>query len=135
MVASDLPGCVGKCLPPADVAEAIANFVFDIDTYCPAYDCDGNGASSLDCLGDDPEETLSQHGGVARGAKLAIFDVSSDGEDFFSFDAGNDLWYATSGTGSRLHSNSWGADSYCVIGDNEILYDTFMYSVSTMKKT
>ena len=45
----------------------------DLDRLCPRYDCDGLGEEY--CLDDDEGSTLAAHGGIARGAKLAIFDI------------------------------------------------------------
>ncbi|CBJ33955.1 conserved unknown protein [Ectocarpus siliculosus] len=48
----------------------------DLDRLCPRLDCDDRPEEY--CLGDDEAETLQQHGGVARGAQLAIFDILDD---------------------------------------------------------
>lgn len=45
----------------------------DLDRLCPRFDCDGLAEEY--CLSDDTTETLVEHGGMARGAKLAIFDI------------------------------------------------------------
>lgn len=47
----------------------------DLDHMCSKfYDCE-DGENARFCLDDDPATTLAQHGGIARGAKLAIFDA------------------------------------------------------------
>lgn len=109
------------------------NTVFDLDTYCPAYECDGQGATSTKCLGDDPVETLFKHRGVAPAAKLAIFDVAIGPELIFADLAGNDLWNVANGTGAMVHTNSWGSDSLCEMDDQSVLYDTYMYQVRNTK--
>lgn len=126
-----MAGCVGKCLDQETATEYTDNDIFDLDTYCPTFECDGTDEKSTNCLGDDPEEALSQHTGIAPGAKLAIFDASFTG-DFLQADlAGNTLWSVTLGTGAMVHTNSWGADSSCTVDEKTILYDTFMYQVKT----
>lgn len=113
-----------------DAIKFVENETFDIDTYCPAYDCDGNGADSDFCLGDDVLETLVQNGGVARGAKIAMFDWGHGPEPGPSiYLAGNYVWNSTFGTGAMIHSNSWGYETYCELTESEFLYDTFMYEV------
>lgn len=124
-----LPACAGECVLSSDVDELQANDYFDLDTYCPVYDCDGNGAASSNCLGDDPLETLVQHGGVAPGAQLSMFDVSYGPTSFYVMLAGNFVWNATDGTGSKIHSNSWGIFTKCTSTEFEFLYETFMFEV------
>lgn len=70
----------------------------------------------------------AKHGGVARGAKLAIFDVAAT-DSYLSDYAGNDLWRVSEDTGARIHSNSWGALTGCVSQPSAAIYDEYMYEV------
>lgn len=124
----EVPGCVGGCVT-SDIETLTQNGFFDLDAFCPMYDCDGNGASCPDCLGDNPAETLRQHGGIAPGAKLSVFDTSYTGIDNLISLAGNLVWESAKATGARIHSNSWGAATLCQLTEEEYLYDTFMYEV------
>ena len=83
------------------------------------------------CLGDDVSKILADHGGMAQGAKLAIFDIFLD---IFGLadTAGNGLWEACLDTGCKLHSNSYGSDGLCTLSPMEPEYDDFMYKVSRM---
>ena len=128
----ELPGCAGSCIPASIVDENLENGMFDLDTFCPTYECDGNGFSYSYCLGDDPVETLHQHGGVAPGAQIAVFDSSYTGEDgYVGADYGGNLvWESAMGTGAKIHSNSWGFDTFCQPTEDDFQYDTFMYEVS-----
>ena len=126
-----LPGCAGGCIAASSVDENIDNGLFDLDTFCPTYECDGEGFSYSYCLGDDPVETLHQHNGVAPAAKIAVFDASyTDEENWASF-AGNLVWESTLDTGAKIHSNSWAGDTFCQVEEREIMYDTFVYEVSS----
>lgn len=95
-----------------------------MDRLCPLFGCDGDH-----CLGNNSSETLAEHGGVAQGAKLAIFDIFYGEDDFGDF-AGNGLWEVCLDAGCKVHSNSWGGDSLCSLGPSDLLYDSFMYNVS-----
>lgn len=118
--------CVGKCLTTAEATAAAADNLLTWDTLCPQFDCDGAGGA---CLSDDVSETLTDNGGIARGAKIAVFDVSIDGTAVWASLAGNGLWNATEGTGCMLHSNSWGGDLNCNIDSETASFDQFMYEV------
>lgn len=87
--------CVGGCID-ADTSEEEGDDLWtsweedvydlspfdpvDLDHLCSKFECasgdadDGDGYADL-CLGDDPAVTLADNGGIARGARLAIFDV------------------------------------------------------------
>ena len=118
--------CVGKCLTSAEAAEAATDNLLTWDTLCPQYDCDGGGGA---CLSEDVSETLTANGGIARGAKIAVFDVSIDGNAVWASLAENGLWDATEGTGCMLHSNSWGGDLDCNIDTETTAFDQYMYEV------
>lgn len=98
----------------------------DIDRICPMFGCDE--AITEVCLGDDVSETLTDHGGMAQGAKLAIFDIYY-GPYVLSDYPGNDLWEACLDAGCKVHSNSFGGDSMCTPSAMELEYDSFMYQV------
>lgn len=98
----------------------------DIDRICPMFGCDETFTEV--CLGDDVSETLSDHGGMAQGAKLAIFDIYF-GPYVLSDYAGNGLWKACMDAGCKLHSNSFGGDGRCTLTSMEVEYDNFMYQV------
>lgn len=51
----------------------------DLDRLCPKYHDCTDGENAKLCLGGDPAATLTEHGGIARGAKLAIFDALKPG--------------------------------------------------------
>ncbi|CAN0200177.1 unnamed protein product [Ectocarpus sp. 6 AP-2014] len=78
------------------------------------------------CLSDDVSETLTNNGGVAQGAKLAIFDVFYGNYGLVEH-IGNGLWEPCVEAGCKLHSNSWGADEGCETTPMDLLYDAFMY--------
>lgn len=121
----------------SDVDTLLSNGLFDTDTFCAAYECDGGGLGYPygDCPSDDAIETLTQHGGVAPGAKIAVFDWSYHANDFFVPEVtGNFLWNATHGTGARIHSNSWGFATMCQLTELEYLYDTYMYEVRYLQE-
>lgn len=134
----ELPGCVGGCISASDVELGLLDGLFDVDLFCPMYDCDDYGAEFSYlyeyCLGDDPLETLAEHSGVAPGAQIAIFDAGYFAGDFFLdlfiFLAGNFLWNSTEGTGTRIHSNSWGAITNCELTEFEYLFETYMLEVN-----
>lgn len=126
---TDELGCIGGCLNTSYVASLLNDYERDFDNLCPQFDCDGFGADYEVCLDEDVSATLTENGGVAQGAKLAIFDVSFHGEKFWGSLAGNGKWEVTDGTGCVLHSNSWGGDNYCTVGSEEVLYDEYMYEV------
>lgn len=103
----ELPGCAGGCIASDEVDSMLENDVFNIDLYCPLYDCDDTTGVELSyCLSDDPVETLHQNIGVAPGAKISVFDVSYTGEDLLVRLAGNMVWESAMGTGAKIHSNS-----------------------------
>lgn len=99
----------------------------DLDRLCPRYDCDG--LEEEYCLGDDAGSTLAAHGGIARGAKLAIFDILDEYYGIGIEMAGNGIWEPAMEAGSRLHSNSWGSSQYCEYLPSDVLRDKFMYTV------
>lgn len=125
-------GCVGGCFNDTYLEDLKINgyYPLDWDTWCPQHECDGYGATFELCLDEDVAATLTAHGGIAQGAKLSIFDASSDGYNLWPTLLGNDLWRLTEGTGCMLHSNSWGGDSYCAVTSNCVIYDQYMYEAS-----
>ncbi|CAN0488571.1 unnamed protein product, partial [Scytosiphon promiscuus] len=78
------------------------------------------------CLSDDVGETLTEHGGMARGAKLAIFDTFVGDLGLVDY-PGNGLWEPCLQAGCKVHSNSWGGDYLCSVDTLDVLYDDFMY--------
>lgn len=123
-------GCLGGCLESSVLDQLVANTsALHFDAFCPAHGCDGF-VSDL-CL-DDGLEMLSANGGVAPGAKLAVFDVIPDnGMAVWANLAGNGLWEAAEETGTMVHSNSWGTvDLSCEVDTMSIAFDTYMYEVS-----
>ena len=128
-------GCVGGCIDPDgtrstdDFVSAAyqTSYVEDIDRICPMFECDDE--TEQWCLSDDVGETLSEHGGMARGAKLAIFDAFSRDLSVVDF-PGNGLWEPCLEAGCKLHSNSWGVDLMCEVASLDIERDDFMYKVS-----
>ncbi|CAM9779304.1 unnamed protein product [Ectocarpus sp. 4 AP-2014] len=124
----ELPGCAGGCISASDVDAMLDDGTFDLDVFCPMYTCDANtDIPSSECLSDDPVENLHQHGGVAPGAQISVFDVSYVGTEIYASFAGNDLWYSAMETGAKIHTNSWGGGTLCQLTEDEYLYDTFMY--------
>ncbi|CAN0356769.1 unnamed protein product, partial [Hapterophycus canaliculatus] len=98
----------------------------DLDRLCPRFYCDGLAEEY--CLSDDTTENLVDHGGLARGAKLSIFDVLDDYSGGLGiYMAGNGMWEPAMEAGSKLHSNSWGSYEYCDYDTLNVLYDDFMY--------
>lgn len=128
---TDELGCIGGCLNTSYVTSLLDNNVHlaDFATWCPQFDCDGNGADYEFCLSEDISGILSENGGMAQGAKLAIFDTSVDGNAIWGSLAGNGMWTSTDGTGCLLHSNSWGADQLCAVDKESVLNDEYMYEV------
>lgn len=121
-------GCIdGSALVTDDdlVSQSAQNA--DIDRLCPAFGC--NATENQECLSDDVSETLTNNGGMAQGAKLAVFDVFF-GEVNLAPLAGNGVWDPCIEAGCKLHSNSWGSDTGCEIESLDTLYDLFMYEVS-----
>lgn len=132
---ADQLSCVGGCIDAdatfsIDDLASLQNQLFgsiDIDRICPMFGC--GDATTDACLGDDVSETLTDHGGMAQGAKLAIFDVFLKNSGL-SYYAGNGLWEACMDAGCKLHSNSYGGDGSCTPSSMEQAYDDFMYNVS-----
>lgn len=88
-------GCAGGCIDEDaggitdDLVSSSASLDFDIDRLCPAFGCDDETYDY--CLSDDTSQVLTDNGGMARGAKLAIFDVGYELVILANF-AGNGLW-------------------------------------------
>lgn len=118
-------GCVGACIS-ADETDSDDEAI-DVDRLCPMFNCDGEDEQR--CLSDDVSETLTEHGGVAQGAKLAIFDMFY-GDYSYGDLAGNGLWEACLDAGCKVHSNSYGVDSRCELSALDLMYDDFMYQVT-----
>lgn len=121
--------CAGACIDATESTDDLVSsyfqlYVFDIDRQCPLFGCDDD---SDVCLGDDVGVTLAENGGMAQGAKLAIFDLAS-GEDFLADNPGNGLWEPCLEAGCKIHSNSWGADGNCIPDAIDVAYDEFMYT-------
>ncbi|CAM9895106.1 unnamed protein product [Pylaiella littoralis] len=124
----ELLGCAGGCITTFEVDEMLDNGVFDIDTFCPKYECDGDADTDYSyCLSDDPAENLRQSSGMAPGAKIAVFDAAYGDFTLLPDLAGNGLWESAKDTGCKIHSSSWGTSSFCEQTDSEFLYDTYMY--------
>ncbi|CAN0198353.1 unnamed protein product [Ectocarpus sp. 6 AP-2014] len=126
---TDTLSCVGACIDPLDATDDLVSISYqtygtDLDRLCPMYGCDNS--TDTTCLSDDVPETLSNNGGMAQGAKLAIFDVFYGDYDASS-SIGNNLWEVCTEAGCKLHSNSLGADFECSIASWDILNDQFMY--------
>lgn len=122
--------CVGGCIDDSAFAtdDLVSSFYqyADIDRLCPAFGCDDTETS--ECLSDDISETLTDNGGMAQGAKLAIFDVFY--EEYGLLDVvGNGLWEPCAEAGCKLHSNSWGGEYGCYTTLLDVMYDEFMYEV------
>lgn len=126
----EVPGCVGGCVMASEVDELLSDPYFDLDLFCPMYQCDGDvNMSCAQCLSDDPIENLHQNNGIAPGAQISVFDVMYGETDVFAHLGGNLVWESAMGTGAKIHSNSWGAFTSCELTETEFLYDTFMYEV------
>lgn len=125
-------GCGGGCIPPdapaedADSGDVNPDSDEDIDRMCPMYDCVG-AEEAQQCLGDDVSATLSEHGGMARGAKIAVMDIFM-GKYSYADLAGNGVWEACLDAGCKIHSNSYGVDKRCEVDSLDLVYDDFMYS-------
>ena len=128
-VVSCVGGCIEDTTTAVDDLTSSTGQTIDIDRLCPLFstvvDCDD---TDLPCLTDDVGETLTQNGGMAQGAKLAIFDAMYVDVAFALF-VGNGLWEPCTEAGCKLHTNSWGGDFECQHGSTDILYDEFMYEV------
>lgn len=133
--AGEKVGCVGGCLTSAEVDEFTSNIVVDVDTMCSAFECDGEGKNFESCLDNDTPEILAMYGGVAQGAKLALFDASGDGVTVWATLAGNGLWIAAEGTGAMVHTNSWGGDTFCNVDVTSVVFDLYMYEVRSIGGT
>eukprot|EP00903_Cladosiphon_okamuranus_P015158 g14016.t1 len=121
--------CAGACIDATYSTDDLVSYslqtsVFDLDRQCPMFGCDDD--SGL-CLGDDVSATLAENGGMAQGAKLAIFDLVSE-EVVLAENPGNGLWEPCLEAGCKIHSNSWGDPGSCVPIALNSLYDEFMYS-------
>lgn len=126
-VGTDTLGCLGECLNQTYLWALLGNDEADWDTWCARFDCDGSGSDG--CLAGDVAGTLAGNGGMAQGARLAIFDTSFDGVSIWVSLVGNDLWEAADGTGCLVHSNSWGGYSYCTVDAECIMFDEYMHEV------
>eukprot|EP00904_Undaria_pinnatifida_P000092 jgi/Undpi1/10083/HiC_scaffold_28.g12537.m1 len=134
-----VPGCVGGCINGAtstwgdDLLTMSYNggpYDADVDRICPMLGCDD--ATATWCLNDDVEQTLTEHGGMAQGAKLAFFDVVAlAGTQVVPLMGypGNGLWESCLEAGCKVHSNSWGEDDNpdCILDALDVGYDDFMY--------
>ncbi len=118
-------GCIDETGLNDDLVEPYHELV-DLDRLCPAFGCDD--VENPACLSDDVSETLTNNGGMAQGAKLAIFDVFYGNYGLVEH-IGNGLWEPCVEAGCKLHSNSWGADEGCETTPMDLLYDAFMYEV------
>ena len=136
---SEIPGCVGGCIDPDrtswgdDLLTSQPDdslFEADLDRLCPMVDCDDDNDKR--CLSDDVGQTLTDNGGMAQGAKLAIFDVFSRDASLYGY-PGNGLWVPCLEAGCKIHSMSAGADNFCVVGALDVEYDEFMYQVRTLR--
>lgn len=127
--------CVGACIddnPTVADDDLVSYFMqyADIDRLCPLFSDFGcDGTESQACLSDDVSENLTNNGGMAQGAKLAIFDAFYGALGLADF-VGNGLWEPCREADCKLHSNSWGGDYQCQLGPQDVLYDTYMYQVS-----
>lgn len=121
--------CVGACIDATGSDDDLVTYYYqyaDIDRLCPMLGCDDD--SEL-CLGDDVGATLAANGGMAQGAKLAIFDIFA-GEAGMTDIVGNGLWEPCLEAGCKIHSNSWGGSGMCLLSTIDIAYDDFMYQVA-----
>ncbi|CAM9635784.1 unnamed protein product [Ectocarpus sp. 4 AP-2014] len=121
-------GCVGACIDESEttddlVSSALQIALPDLDRLCPIYGCDD---STDPCLSDEVDETLTNNGGMAQGAKLSIFDVFFEVFGLIEV-LGNGVWEPCLEAGCKVHSLSLGGDALCGLGESEILYDNFMY--------
>lgn len=126
--------CVGGCIDEDagefsdDLVSSMEQYVgADLDRMCPMFGC---GAAGEDyCLTDDVSATLTSHGGVAQGAKLAIFDTfDADGLALMDF-AATGMWESCMEAGCTIHSGSYGGDLECNVDAFDLMNDEFMYDV------
>lgn len=124
-------GCVGACLDndavssTDDLITTSLRESVDLDRLCSIFlNCEDEPL----CLGDEPSETLTENGGMAQGAKLAIFDAFFDVFGLTDL-IGNFVWEPCLDAGCKIHSNSLGADTECTVSANDLLYDEFVYEV------
>lgn len=135
------PGCVGGCIDAdrsswgddlVTLAANASDLGADVDRICPMHGCDDETVEW--CLSDDVGETLTNNGGMARGAKLAFFDIyANEGIGLMDY-VGNGLWQPCLEAGCKLHSNSWSGPGACLLSAQDTLYDDFMYKVSYGRK-
>lgn len=135
---SQVLGCGGGCITPtgsssnsSDASDNDSDEV-SINRLCPMFGCEG-AATEEQCLGDDVSETLSDHGGMAQGAKIAVMDIFFKDYSYGDL-AGNGLWEACLSAGCRIHSNSYGVDKRCELSSMDLAYDDFMYNVRERKR-
>ena len=133
----DVSGCVGACISDSAAYgyDDLLTYYYqfnsaDLDRLCPSFDCGGYDEEV--CLSDDVEQTLAEHGGMAQGAKLAIFDMFVDDLAGLGSYAGNGVWEACLEAGCKVHSNSYGGDYLCEMSELDVEYDDFMYNVSAL---
>ncbi|CAM9691381.1 unnamed protein product [Scytosiphon promiscuus] len=130
--AAETLSCVGACVDdnPSVADDDLVSYYqqyADIDRLCPLFSDFGcDDAEGAGCLSDDVSENLTNNGGMAQGAKLAIFDAFYGMLGLAGF-VGNGLWEPCREAGCKIHTNSWGGDYYCALGPQDVLYDTFMY--------
>lgn len=130
----EVMGCAGTCLDP-DSSKSTDEHDYGspaIDRLCPMFDCEG-AVEDSQCLSDDVAETVAEHGGMAQGAKLAVFDAFS-GDTGYGDLAGVGLFEASLNTGAKIHSNSWGFDNRCQLAALDLVYDDFMFQVGGRSK-
>ncbi|CAM9670039.1 unnamed protein product [Ectocarpus fasciculatus] len=125
--------CAGACIDDdeANDVDDLASPYFeiaDLDRLCPLFsdfNCDETETDK--CLSNDVAETLTNNGGMAQGAKLAIFDAFFDTLGLAPF-VGNGLWEPCAEADCKIHSNSYGGDFECSLGPNDVVYDGWMVS-------
>lgn len=122
---NEVVGCAGGCIESGANSSEVP-YGEDINRLCPAFGCVGG-----QCLSDDTAATLSEHGGMAQGAKIAAIDIFY-GDYSYGDLAGNGLWEACEDAGCRIHSNSYGVDLRCQLTALDVLYDEYMYEVSPL---
>lgn len=122
--------CFGTCMEEDEIDQKTEDIYWDFDLFCEEFDCDGTGDAYESCIEEDTATLLAKNGGVAQGAKLAIFDVAADGDSVWAMLGGNWLWNATLGTGTMVHSNSWGGDNGCFMDSLSERFDEYMFDVS-----
>lgn len=123
-------GCVGGCFESKELDKLAADGEVNLSTLCPAHDCDGWAGYGIPCLANDAVKTLTTHGGVAPGAKIAVFDVSAeDGLLVWAGLALNGLWDAVEDTGCKVHSSSWAGEATCQVDYMSVEFDGYMYEV------